>query len=43
MVTDADLIMVHVWLEHTIPHTVTKEWVMGHASEKKEKFPGDDY
>ena len=39
MVTDSDLITVHARLKIIIPHTVTEEWVMGHASEKKKHAP----
>ena len=39
IVTDADLIMARARLTSIIPHTVTEEWVMGHASEKKKNAP----
>ena len=38
MVTYADLIMVCARLESIISHTLTDEWVMGHAS-KRRKMP----
>ena len=39
MVTNADLIMARARLKSIIPHTVTEEWVMGHANEKKKHVP----
>ena len=39
MVTYADFIMAHARLEIIIQHTVTVEWVMGHASEKTKNAP----
>ena len=39
MVTDTDLIMARGRLKSIIPHTVTDECVMGHASGKKKKSP----
>ena len=35
MGTDSDLVMAHHQLKAASHHTVTEEWVMGHASEKK--------
>ena len=39
MVTDANLIMARARLTSVIPHTVTEEWVLGHASEKNKHMP----
>ena len=39
MGTDSDLTMAHHHLKAASCHTITEEWVMGHATEKKKDFP----